>query len=312
VKVGIVGSGMVGSSAAYAIAMTEAASEVILVDLNEKLAQAQAEDILHATPFVSPVRVVAGSYDQLREAGIVVLCCGVGQRPGETRLQLLERNAAVFRQVVPQIVTAAPEAVLVVASNPVDVMTDVTARIAQLPPGRVVGSGTILDTARFRTLVGEHVGITPRSIHAYVLGEHGDTEVLVWSSIQIGGVALASFAEQVGRPLTASVKAQIDERVRRAAYRIIDGKGATYYGIGAGLARIVRAIRDDEQAVLTLSAPGVGGESLGNVCLSLPRVLGARGVKATLQAALSAAEEAALQHSALMLQEASRALVEKL
>jgi L-lactate dehydrogenase len=292
--------------------MTGTASEVILVDLNEKLAQAQAEDILHATPFASPVRVVAGRYEQLRGASVVALCCGVGQRPGETRLQLLERNAAVFHQVIPQVVTAAPEAVLVVASNPVDVMTDVTARIAQLPPGRVVGSGTILDTARFRTLVGEHVGIAPRSIHAYVLGEHGDTEVLVWSSIQIGGVALASFAEQVGRPLTDSVKAQIDERVRRAAYRIIDGKGATYYGIGAGIARMVRAIRDDEQAVLTLSAPGVGVGMVGDVCLSLPRVLGARGVEATLQAALSTEEEAALQRSALILQEATSALVKKL
>jgi len=193
-KIGIVGSGMVGSSAAYAMVMTGAASEVVLVDLNAKLAQAQAEDILHATPFSSPVRVLAGSYEQLREAGVVVLCCGVGQRQGETRLQLLERNVAVFRQVIPQVVTAAPEAVLVVASNPVDVMTEVTASLAQLPPGRVFGSGTILDTARFRTLVGEHVGIAPHSIHAYVLGEHGDTEVMVWSSIQIGGVALTSFA----------------------------------------------------------------------------------------------------------------------
>jgi len=311
-KVGIVGSGMVGGSAAYAVVMTGAAREVVLVDLNEQLAQAQAEDILHATPFASSVRVLAGRYEQLGGAGVVLLCCGVGQRPGETRLQLLERNAAVFQQVIPRVVTAAPEAVLVVAANPVDVMTDVTARIAQLPPGRVVGSGTILDTARFRTLVGEHVGIAPRSIHAYVLGEHGDTEVLVWSSIQIGGVALTSFAEQVGRPLTDSVKASIDERVRRAAYRIIEGKGATYYGIGAGLARIVRVIRDDEQAVLTLSAPGAGVGTVGDACLSLPRVLGARGVESTLQAALSTEEEAALQRSALILQEASSALAEKL
>src|SRR5215813_2590828 len=203
-KVGIVGSGLVGSTAAYTMVMNGAASEVVLVDLNENLAQAQAEDILHATPFASPVRVWAGTYEQLREASVVVLCCGVGQRPGETRLQLLERNAGVFRQVIPQVVTVASEAVLVVASNPVDMMTDVTARIAQLPPGRVLGSGTILDTARFRTLVGEHIGIAPRSIHAYVLGEHGDTEVMVWSSIKIGGVTLTSFAEQVGRPLTDS------------------------------------------------------------------------------------------------------------
>ncbi|MGE0825209.1 MAG: L-lactate dehydrogenase [Candidatus Binatia bacterium] len=308
-KIGIVGSGMVGSSAAYALVMMGAAREIVLVDINEKLAQAQAEDVLHATPFASAVRVVAGRYEHLGGAGVVVLCCGVGQRPGETRLQLLERNAEVFRHVIPPVVLAAPEAVLIVASNPVDVMTDVTASIAQLPAGRVVGSGTILDTARFRTLLGEHVGVSPHSIHGYVLGEHGDSEVLVWSSIQIGGVPLASFAEQVGRPLTERVKARIDESVRRAAYRIIAGKGSTYYGIGAGIARMVRAIRDDEHAVLTLSAPGVGVGTVKDVSLSLPRILGAGGVETTLQAALSTEEAAALQRSAVILQEASRALV---
>ena len=166
-KVGIVGSGSVGSSAAYAMVLSGTASEIVLVDLNEMLARAQAEDLLHATPFTMPVRVAAGGYEALAGARVVVLCCGVAQRPGETRLQLLERNASVFQQVIPQVTGHAPEAVLLVASNPVDVMTDVVTRIAHLPPGRVVGSGTILDTARFRTLLGEHLGVTPHSIHAY-------------------------------------------------------------------------------------------------------------------------------------------------
>ncbi len=272
-KVGIVGSGMVGSSAAYALVMSGVASEVTLVDLNEKLAHAHAEDLLHATPFASPVRISAGGYTHLSEATIVLLCCGVAQQPGETRLQLLERNAAVFLQVVPQVVAQAPDAVLVVASNPVDIMTAVVTRIAHLPRGRVLGSGTLLDTARFRTLLGEHIGVSSHSIHSYVLGEHGDSEVLVWSSIHIGGIAVRAFAEQVARPITDSVKARIDESVRRAAYRIIAGKGATYYGIGAGLARIVRAVRNDERAVLTVSAPIEGWGTLDGVCLSLPRVL---------------------------------------
>jgi L-lactate dehydrogenase len=311
-KVGIVGSGMVGSSAAYALVMSGVTSEVALVDLNDKLAHAHAEDLLHATPFASPVRVSAGGYPHLSGAAIVLLCCGVAQQPGETRLQLLERNAAVFLQVIPQVVAQAPDAVLVVAANPVDIMTAVATRIAHLPPGRVFGSGTLLDTARFRTLLGEHVGVSPHSIHSYVLGEHGDSEVLVWSSIHIGGIALREFAEQVARPITDSVKARIDESVRRAAYRIIAGKGATYYGIGAGLARIVRAVRNDERAVLTLSAPLEGWGTLDGVCLSLPRVLGARGIEATLQPGLSVEEAHALRQSAHILQEAARAMTDKL
>jgi len=303
-KVGIIGSGFVGSTAAYAMVTSGAASEVVLIDLNEHLAKAHAEDILHATPFTAPVRVSAGQYPRLDGARVVVLCCGVGQRPGETRLQLLERNAAVFQQVVPQVVSYAPDVVLIVASNPVDIITTMVVKLANLPPGRVVGSGTILDTARFRTLVGEHVGVAPHSVHAYVLGEHGDSEVLVWSSALVGGVPLSAFAAQRGYPLTDAIKARIDDDVRRAAYRIIAGKGATYYGIGAGLARMVRAIRDNERAVLTLSAPVAEFGTGGDVCFSLPRVLGANGVEAMVQPSLSAEETTALENSARILREA--------
>ena len=308
-KVGIVGAGMVGSSAAYAIVMSGAASELVLVDVNEKLAHAQADDITHATPFASPVRVSAGDYEQLQGAEAVLLCCGSAQRPGgETRLQLLQRNAVVLRDVVSRVIAAAPEAVLVVASNPVDVMTDLTARIARLPPGCVFGSGTSLDSARLRTLVGEHVGVAAASVHANVLGEHGDSEVLVWSSIQVGVFPLASFADQVGRRVTDEVRQQIDEKVRRAAYRIIEGKGAAYFSIAAALARIVKAIRDDEKAVLTLSAPGESKFPTGEVSVSLPRILGCRGVEATLQPSLSAEEQRALSRSAEALQQANRAI----
>jgi L-lactate dehydrogenase len=307
-KVGVIGAGMVGSSAAYATVLLAAASEVVLVDLNEKLARAQAEDISHAGPFLSPTRVSAGHYEQLHGAGVVLLCCGVAQRPGESRLQLLERNPSIFREVVPQVVGAAPDAVLVVASNPVDVMTDLTARIARLSPGRVIGSGTILDSAGLRALVAEHVGVAAPSVHAIVLGEHGDSEVLVWSSIQVGVFPLASYAEQVGRPVTGQVQQQTDEKVRRAAHHIIEGKGATYFGIGASLARIVQAIRNDEKAVLTLSAPGDGGGPTGDVCFSLLRVLGSRGIEATLQSSLTTHEEAALRRSAEILREATRAI----
>jgi L-lactate dehydrogenase len=178
-KVGIVGCGLVGSSGAFAMALRGTASEIFLVDLNKKLAQAQAEDILHATPFSHPVRVVAGDYPQLDGAGVVILACGVGQRPGETRLQLLERNVEVFKKVVPQVRQFAPDALLLVVSNPVDVITQVVTKLSGLSPRKVIGSGTILDTARFRALLGEHLGVAPVSVHGYVLGKHGDSEVLV-------------------------------------------------------------------------------------------------------------------------------------
>jgi L-lactate dehydrogenase len=304
-QVGIVGTGFVGSSGAYAIALRGAATELILVDLNTDLARAQAEDILHATPFAVSVRVAGGDYPQLEGAGLVVLACGVAQRPGETRLQLLERNVQVFQKVVPSVMKYAPETVFLVVSNPVDVMTQIVTRISGLPPERVIGSGTILDTARFRTLLGEHLGVSPQSVHAYVLGEHGDSEILVWSSAQVGGVPLLDFAEESGCALTEEVKSRIDDGVRRAAYRIIDGKGATYYGIGGGIARIARAIRDDERAVLTISMLTPEVEGIEEVSLSIPRVVGAAGVMATLSPALSKEEHAAFRKSAEILKEAA-------
>ena len=295
-KVGIVGAGHVGSTAAYAMTLYGAASEIVLCDIDERLARAQAEDILHATPYTQAVRIFAGGYGELQGAGAVVLSCGVGQREGESRRDLLSRNARVFEEVVPQVVRAAPEALLVVASNPVDVIAHLVARISGLPPERVIGTGTILDTARFRALIGEHLGISARSVHAYVLGEHGDSEVLVWSSAQVGGVPLPEFARQIGRPVLPETVAGIDDGVRNAAYRIIEGKGATYFGIGAGIARIIEAIRDDEGAVLTLTgATRIAG--ISGVTLSVPRVIGAKGLSEELWPALSGEEYQALDHS---------------
>jgi L-lactate dehydrogenase len=303
-KVGIIGCGFVGSSAAYALALRGVASEIILIDVNTTLARAQAEDLRHATPFAAPVRIEAGDYPDLADAMVVILACGVGQKPGETRLQLLERNAAVFRQVVPRLLEHAPHAVLVVASNPVDVITEIVARLAGLPPGRVLGSGTILDTARFRTLLGQHLGVAAQSVHAHVLGEHGDSEVLAWSCAQVGGLPVEDFAAQTGRPLSAEARAAIDDGVRRAAYRIIEGKQATYYGIGAGLARLARAVRDDERPVLTVSTPNRHLPEFDDISFSLPRIVGRAGVLATLRPKLSTEEQAALHHSAKILEAA--------
>lgn len=308
-KVGIVGCGFVGSTAAYSLVLRGVVTELVLVDLNAKAAQAHAEDILHATPFARAVRVVAGDYPLLDGADVVILCCGVGQRPGETRLQLLERNAAVFKAVVGEVLRFAGEPVLLVASNPVDIMTHVTATLSGLPPGKVIGSGTILDTARFRALLGEHLDVSPSSIHAYVLGEHGDSEVLAWSSVKVGGMPVDDFASQRGKHLTEDVIAAISDGVRHAAYRIIEGKGATYFGIGAGLAHIVQAIRDDERRILTVSGLTGDVEEFKGTCLSLPRLVGAGGILAEFCPDLSDVEDDALRRSATILKEASAELL---
>lgn len=307
-KVGIIGCGFVGSSAAYAMALQGVASEILLIDINGDLARAQAEDILHATPFAHPVRLNAGDYGDLSGAALVILSCGVAQKPGENRLQLLERNARIFRQVVPQVLSHAPDALLLIASNPVDIITEMVTKIAGIPSSRVFGSGTILDTARFRTLLGEFFDVSPHSIHANVIGEHGDSEVLVWSSAQIGGVNLYEFARQGSQSLSEEIKMRIDDGVRQAAYRIIAGKQATYYGIGAGLSRLARAVRNNERGVFTLTTHEEEEGDLYGTCLSLPRILGSAGVVATLRPALSYEENAALLQSARMLREAAQAI----
>lgn len=304
-KVGIVGSGNVGATAAFAMVLRGAASEVVLVDKNPDLARAQAQDILHATPFSYAARIRGGEIADLAGAGVVVLAAGVAQQPGETRMHLLDRNAAVFGAIIPAVLAAAPDAVLLIATNPLDVMTDIAARISGLPPGRVLGSGTILDSARFRSLLGEHLAISPKSVHAYVLGEHGDSEVLWWSGATVAGLPVETMADQMKRPLDAAAKARIDDGVRRAAYAIIAGKGATWFGIGGGLARIVQAVATDENALLSVSAPTERVEDIEAVTLSLPRIIGARGVVSTLHPDLDADERAALRRSAELLKTAA-------
>ena len=225
-KIGIVGCGMVGSTSAYALVMSGVGREIVLVDLNRLRAEAEANDIYHAVPFAHPLTVRAGDYPDLAEARVVVIAGGVAQKPGETRLHLLQRNAEIFRQIVPSILRHAPEAVLLVVSNPVDIMTHLAAQFAAefgVPQTRVIGSGTTLDTARFRTLLGRHFDVDPQHVHAYVLGEHGDSEVLAWSQATIAGLSLNDFAKVHGKPLTVAQRREIDENVRRA---VMSGENA--------------------------------------------------------------------------------------
>jgi L-lactate dehydrogenase len=299
-KVGIVGTGFVGSTAGYALVMQGVGRELVLVDKNSARAEAEADDIRHAVPFAHPLEVRAGNYKDLSGCKVVLLSAGVGQKPGETRLELLHRNASVFRDAVPQILRHAPETVIVVATNPVDVMTHLAAQIAieHGVLGRVLGSGTTLDTARFRSLLGTHCGVDSHHVHGYVVGEHGDSEVLTWSLVTIAGMPLESFAQLRGIDLTERVRGEIDRKVRGAAYAIIGGKGATYYGIGSALARITDAILHDQRSVLTVTVPTADVAGIRDVSISLPRLVGGNGVVETFPLPLSDVEQSQLRHSA--------------
>lgn len=300
-KTGIVGSGFVGATAAYALVMRGVGRRLVLVDMNRARAESEADDILHAVPFAHPLEVSAGDYSDLAGCKVVIVSAGVGQKPGETRLELLGRNAKVFKEVIPNILQYAPQAILLIATNPVDVMTHIAARYAAefgVPSSRVIGSGTTLDTARFRSLIGRQLKVDSQHIHAYVLGEHGDSEVLAWSQVTVGGIPLQEFC--TGREISICEEdyAAIDEQVRRAAYHIIEGKGATYYGIGSAIARIVEVILQDERSLLTVCTPMQDVAGVKDVTVSLPNLVGGEGIVQTFFPKLNEAETSALHASA--------------
>lgn len=307
-KIGIVGCGGVGSSAAYAISMSGLARQIVLVDKDGDRAKAEAADLLHASPFSHPFSASGGSFEALANCRAVIIAAGAAQKKGETRLDLLKRNVDIFRQIVPEILDNAPEAVIIVVTNPVDLLTNLTAKEAtsrNLRSARVIGSGTTLDTARFRALLGEHIGVDPAHVHAYVVGEHGDSEVLTWSLVDISGAPLDDFCSLQGKTCDQTDKDRIDDEVRNAAYRIIQGKGLTNWGIASCVAQIVSVVLKDQRAILTVSHPTDPSTDLKGACLSLPRLLGGDGVLAAIPLPLAENERQALRESAAMLTEAA-------
>lgn len=296
-KVGIVGAGSVGAATAFALMMRGVARKITLVDIDAKKSCAEATDIAHAAPFAYANKVKSGDFDDLCGCEVVIITAGSNQKKGEIRTDLLERNVKIFADIIPKVAEKAPTSTLVVATNPVDVMTEVTLKLSGFPITRVIGSGTILDTARFRTDLGFHLGISPKSIHANVLGEHGDSEVLCWSNGDGGTVPLYKLAKTLNKPLTADVKKRIDDDVRNAAYKIIDGKGATFYGIAGGLCRICQAISSNEYAILTVSTHHKEILGIKDVSISMPSVIGKRGVHNVLYPELDEEETKALKAS---------------
>ncbi len=297
-KIGIVGAGGVGSATAFSLIMRGVARKVVLIDQNQARAAAEAEDIAHATPFAYANKIKAGGYEDLTGADVVIITAGANQKPGQTRNDLLAINVKIFENIIPQVVKYAPETILLIAANPVDVMTRVALEISGFPENRVFGSGTVLDTARFRTLLGYHLGVSPKSIHANVLGEHGDSEVLIWSNAVAGTIQIEKLAQEIGKPMTTEIKADIDDNVRNAAYKIISGKGSTTFGIAGSLTRICQAINTNEYAILNVSSHHDEVEGVKDICMSLPCIIGQNGIHGKLYPSFSLDEHALLNKSA--------------
>ncbi len=300
--VGIIGTGNVGMAAAFALFLRQVAGELILIDQEARRAEGEAMDMMHGQPYAGHVTIRSGTWADLGSAQVVVVCAGVGQRPGESRLDLLNRNAGVLRQITAQLDRHAPDAVLIVATNPVDILTYAMHRMSKRPFDRIIGTGTMLDTGRFRTLLGRHYEVDPRSVHAYILGEHGDSEVPLWSSAAIGGVPITGN-EVRGRRFEPEPMGRLFVEVRDAAYRIIERKGYTNTAIGVVIARLVEAILKDQKSVLTVSTHLSGEYGLSDLCLSLPAVVGLGGIESKILPKLDLEEMAALRQSARILRE---------
>ena len=303
-KIVVVGVGRVGATFAYTCVLRGLGTELVLVDLDRQRAEGEAMDIAHAVPFAHSMVVRPGELADCVDAEVVVISAGASQRTGETRLQLARRNVGVLEGILAAWEAHPPNGVVIIATNPVDVLTHVAANRLDLPWGRVIGSGTTLDTARLQVLLGEHYEVDPRSVHGFILGEHGDTEVAAWSLMRIAGMGVADFCRARGMGDSAAAMERVFANTRDAAYAIIERKGATHFAIGAALVRIVRAILRDERSVLTLSVPTRGILGLPDVSLSLPCVVGADGVRSCLEIPLARDERAALELSAEALADA--------
>jgi L-lactate dehydrogenase len=301
-KIAIIGAGDVGTTIAYTVQLRGLATEIVLVDVNHELVQGQVMDLNHGLFFVRPVHIYAGDYADCTDADVIVLTAGARQKPGESRLQLVSRNARLCKEIVEKIDYHNFKGIFLIVTNPVDVMTRVIIEYSGLPHHRVIGSGTVLDSARFRYCLSRNCQVDARNVHAYVIGEHGDSEVLLWSQAHIGGTPLEVFCKQCAVACNTAVnREKIDEAVRRSAYHIIEAKGATNYGISLAVRRILEAIIRDEHSMLTVSTWLSGNYGLSDICLSVPCIISRAGVTQVIETRLDSREEALLVTSAEIL-----------
>lgn len=308
-KIAIIGCGFVGSACAFALMQSGLFSEMVLIDSNEERAEGEALDISHGLPFSKPMQIYSGTYDDITDAGIIAITAGAGQKPGESRLELVHKNVKIFKSIIPEISKRNYKGILLIVSNPVDIMTYTALKLSGLPSNQVFGSGTVLDTARLKYLLGEHLGVDARSVHAFILGEHGDSEIAAFSSANVSGIELKKFCDFACKTdKHEDAMKEIAEDVKLSAYEIIKKKGATYYGIAMSVRRICEAIILDQKSILPISCLQNGKNGIENVALSMPMIVGKHGAERSVEISLNEEERQAIKSSADMLKEIIKTL----
>lgn len=302
-KVTVIGAGFVGSTTAYTLMLSGLISEIVLIDKNTDKSEGEVMDLNHGMPFVRPVKIYNGDYSDCKGSDIVIITAGANQKPGETRIDLVKKNTAIFKEIVNEVVKYNKDCILLIVTNPVDILTYVTYKISGFPKNKIIGSGTVLDTARFRYLLGDHTGIDPRNVHAYIIGEHGDTEVPAWSLTNIAGIPMDDYCKACENCEDNISRKEIYLNVKNAAYEIIKRKGATYYAVALAVRRIVEAIVRDENSILTVSSLLEGQYGLSDLCLSVPTIVNSNGIERILDIPINDNESELLKKSGNALKE---------
>lgn len=297
-KAAIIGCGFVGTSIAFSLVQKGIFSELVLIDANEKKAEGEAMDLSHGLPFTKPMEIRAGSYEDITDCAMIIITAGANQKPGETRLDLVHKNVEIYKSIIPKIVEKNQEATLLIVSNPVDIMTYVALKLSGYPSHKVIGSGTVLDTARLKYLLSRHLDVDSRSIHAFIIGEHGDSELAVWSAANVSGIPLNHFCELRGYFDHMESMDRIYQNVRDSAYEIIEKKGATYYGVAMAVCRIAESVIRNEHSIMPISVYLDGLYGLHDICLSIPTVVGQEGAEKVLDIPLDLMEMGKLVYSA--------------
>lgn len=302
-KVVMIGCGFVGSACCFSLMQSGLFSEMVLIDADKAKAEGEALDISHGVPFSKPIKIYAGDYDDIKNASMIIISAGANQRPGETRLDLVKKNISIFKSIIPEIKKRDYKGILLIVANPVDILTTVAIKLSGLPESRVIGSGTVLDTARLKHELGNHLNVDPRSVHAFIIGEHGDSEIAAWSSANISGIPLHNFCEMRGHFNHEEATKKIAEDVKNSAYEIISRKKATYYGIAMAVKRICEAIARDEKSILPISSMLHGEHGIEGISLSMPAIVGKDGVETLVPIQLNDEEVSKLRLSAKTLQD---------
>lgn len=302
-KVAIIGCGFVGSASAFSIMQSGLFSEMVLLDADKRKAEGEAMDIAHGVPFTKPMKIYAGDYNDITDAAIVIVTAGAGQKPGETRLDLVQKNINIFKSIIPEIAKRNYQGILLIVSNPVDILTYTALKLSRMPENRVIGSGTVLDTARLKYNLGGHLGVDSRSVHAFIVGEHGDSEIVAWSSANVSGVPLSKFCEMRGHYNHEKAMEEIADNVKKSAYEIIERKKATYYGIAMSVKRICEAIIRDEKSILPVSQMLHNVYGADDIVLSMPAIVGKDGIEARVDISLSEEEQKKFKESADIVKE---------